>query len=147
MVTQNYLFTFKSATELAEPTDILDLRQIDSIKSYVKRFEDREISTFKLASEDTSIYFRCRTLPEKWSWVVFFERLLEHKNNGSNNFNDYESIRKGGFMSVEEYESRKVGGPVKIEQIGNPGVDLGKILKAEQKSVEDKAAQIKRAED
>ena len=37
---------------------------------------------------------------------MFLERLLEHKHNGSTNYNDYESIRKAGFASVDEYEKK-----------------------------------------
>ena len=45
---------------------------------------------------------------------MFLERLLEHKNNGSTPYNDYESIRKGGFVSTEEYETK--GWPINNKQ-------------------------------
>lgn len=59
------------------------------------------MASFKVSSEDSEFYFRCKSVTEKWSWVVFFERLLEHKNNGSTPYNDYDSIKKGGFISTE----------------------------------------------
>ena len=62
---------------------------------------------------------------------MFLERLLEHKHNGSTNYNDYESIRKVGFASVDEYE--KKGAP-KGEVKQSEGYDLGKVLKAEEPS-------------
>lgn len=95
------------------------------------------MSAFKLSSEDSSAYFRCRTVPEKWSWMVFFERLLEYKNNGSTSYNDFDSIKKGGFLSVEQFEKRG-GSPLKFDNKGAPGEDIGKVFKPEEpKSKED----------
>lgn len=61
IVTQNYLFTFKSQSELTEPTDILDLRQISSVKTYLKKFDDLDFNSIKIQTEDTSMYFKCKT--------------------------------------------------------------------------------------
>lgn len=99
VLTQNYLFTFKSKVYV-DPTDIVDIRTIKSIKSYVKHYEDRETCAFKLSADDNSLYFRCKGAPEKWSWIVAIERLMDYRNNGRSAYNDLDSIKTKGFDPV-----------------------------------------------
>lgn len=46
------------------------------------------------------MYFRCKGAPEKWSWIVALERLMDYRNNGKSTYNDAEAIRYKGFDSV-----------------------------------------------
>lgn len=99
VLTTNYLFTFKSKVYV-DPTDILDLRTVKSIKSYLKKYEDRESCAFKIASEDSSMYFRCRGATEKWSWIVALERVMDYRNYGKSSYNDADAVRNKGFDAV-----------------------------------------------
>jgi hypothetical protein len=99
VLTQNYVFTFKSKVYI-DPTDILDIRTIKSIKSYVKHYEDRDTCAFKLTSDETSLYFRCKGAQEKWSWIVALERLIDYRNNGKSAYNDADAIKHKGFDPV-----------------------------------------------
>jgi len=99
VLTPNYLFTFKSKVYV-DPTDILEVRTIKSIKSYLKHYEDRETCAFKISSDDASLYFRCKGAPEKWSWIVALERLMDYRNNGKSVYNDSDGIKHKGFDPV-----------------------------------------------
>lgn len=66
VLTINYLFTFKTC-EYRNPTEVLDLRMMQSIKSYFRQ-EPEEIGEcgFKLSSDSSTFYFRCRSAKDKW---------------------------------------------------------------------------------
>ena len=50
-------------------------------------------------------YLCAKSMNEKWSWIVTFERLMDFKNNGKSPYNGQEEIITRGFMSQKEFES------------------------------------------
>ncbi len=104
VLTLNYLFTFTNKT-CDEVTEIVNLRDIKSYKSYLRNDEEMIPAGFKVRSEDEEMYFCARSPHEKWSWIVTLERLMDYKYVGPSNYNTIDYIKTRGFESQLEWEN------------------------------------------
>lgn len=98
VLTSNYIYTFASKN-LDEVTDIIDLKEIKSYKSYLRKDEEMIPPGFKVRSADDMYYFCAKNCNEKWSWLVSLERLMDYKYVGSSNYNNADWIKTKGFDS------------------------------------------------
>lgn len=78
------LYANKSGTV---PLEEINLKDIKSYKSYVQKGDDMLPAGFKIRSEDDMFYLCARSLNEKWSWIVTFERLMDVKVVGKSPYN------------------------------------------------------------
>lgn len=65
----NFIFVFTNRN-MKELIEFLDLRDVTSYKSYMKKDDDMIPSGFKIQTVDDMYYFCARNCNEKWSWMV-----------------------------------------------------------------------------
>jgi len=106
VLTMNFLFIFTNRT-LKEVTDYIDLRDVLSYKSYLRKDDDMIPAGFKLTTADERHCFCARNCNEKWSWMVTIERLMDFKYTGKSPYNCIDWIATRGFMSQGEFERGK----------------------------------------
>lgn len=99
----NFLFVFTNRT-MKEVTDFIDLRDVLSYKSYLRKDDDMIPAGFKLTTLEDMHYFCARNCNEKWSWMVTIERLMDFKYTGKSPYNNIDWITTRGFMSLGEFE-------------------------------------------
>lgn len=76
---------------------MIDLKDIKSYKSYLRKDEEMIPPGFKLRTGDDMYYFCGKNCNEKWSWLVSLERLMDYKYVGTSNYNNAEWIKTKGF--------------------------------------------------
>jgi len=69
VLTMNFIFVFTNRN-MKELIEFLDLRDVTSYKSYMKKDDDMIPSGFKIQTVDDMYYFCARNCNEKWSWMV-----------------------------------------------------------------------------
>ena len=106
VLTMNFIFIFDSPAK-TDLDSFIDLINLKSFKSYVRKDEEMIPSGFKIRSLDDMFYLCARSLPEKWSWIVTLERLMDFKYTGKTQHNNLEFVKAKGFMSQFEYEKGK----------------------------------------
>ena len=77
VLTTNYIYTFTS-NKLEDATDVIDLKDIKTYKSYLRKDEDMVPAGFKIRCNDDMFYFSANDCNEKWSWLVSLERLMDY---------------------------------------------------------------------
>jgi len=102
VLTTNFIlvFTNKNCKEL---TEYIDLRDVKSYKSYVRKDDEMIPAGFKIRTLEDMYYFCARNCNEKWTWMVSLERLMDFKIAGKSPYNNAEFIRTKGFMSQAEF--------------------------------------------
>lgn len=104
VLTTNFLFTFTNKKR-EEMTDVLEIKEIEGIKSYVKKSEDMTPTGFKVESSENTLVLSAKDKDEKWSWIVTLERLLDFKmSKSTSDCKTFEDVRSIGFKSLSEYE-------------------------------------------
>ena len=76
VLTKNYLLIFTNRN-LKEMAEFIDLREVKTYKSYLKKDEDMIPAGFKLRTQEDMFYFCARNCNEKWTWLVSIETLSE----------------------------------------------------------------------
>ena len=104
VLTSNFLYTFASR-KMDEVTDVIDLKEIKSYKSYLRKDEEMIPPGFKIRSADDMFYFCAKNCNEKWSWLVSLERLMDFKYVGASNYNNIDWIKTRGFDSQIDFEN------------------------------------------
>lgn len=106
VLTMNFFFVFANRG-LREVTDFIDLRDVLSYKSYLRKDDDMIPAGWKITTHEEMYYFCARNCNEKWSWIVSLERLMDFKYTGKSPYNNIEWISTRGFMSQGEFERGK----------------------------------------
>jgi len=102
VLTKNYLLIFTNRN-LKEMAEFIDLREVKTYKSYLKKDEDMIPAGFKLRTHEDMFYFCARNCNEKWTWLVSIERLMDFKYAGKSPYNNEDFIRSKGFMGQAEF--------------------------------------------
>lgn len=89
VLTMNYIFVFTNNTH-QELTEFIDLREVKSYKSIVRKDEDMIPTCFRISTKEDLYYFCARNCNDKWSWIVSIERLLDYKYSGKSPYNSLE---------------------------------------------------------
>jgi hypothetical protein len=111
----------------------VDLRHIQSIKSYFKRSSEEYCQNgFKITSDELTLYFKCKEVTEKWGWIVALERALDFKFSGETQYNHRTDLRSRGLDPLVDY------GFVKPE-VSNTDTIRRKSLSTQDASFNDKS--------
>jgi hypothetical protein len=102
VLTKHYLLIFTNRN-LKEMAEFIDLREVKTYKSYLKKDEDMIPAGFKLRTQEDMFYFCARNCNEKWTWLVSIERLMDFKYTGKSPYNNEDFIRSKGFMGQAEF--------------------------------------------
>lgn len=60
-------------------TDVVEVKEIVGLKSYLKKEDDLTPTSFKIESSENTLHFSAETTQEKWAWIVVVERLVDFK--------------------------------------------------------------------
>jgi|JI10StandDraft_1071094.scaffolds.fasta_scaffold794091_2 hypothetical protein len=110
VLTMNYILIFTSRN-LKELAEFIDLREVKTYKSYLRKEEDMIPAGFKIRTLEDMFYFCARNCNEKWTWLVSLERLMDFKYAGKSPYNNAEMIKTKGFMGQREFERGKFDEP------------------------------------
>ena len=81
VLTKDHLYSFEHKQVYTKPTEILQISEIETLKSYFKHQQEREFS-FRAESKNINFYLAGKTNQEKWAWQSAIERAVDRNHNG-----------------------------------------------------------------
>lgn len=99
MLTKNYLFTFEGK-QYSDPTDVIEISLITALKSNTPEPNEKQIQTFTVQTYWHNLNFRCKFVPDKWNWIVAFERVIDLKVRGATTYNCPNDLQNKGLSSI-----------------------------------------------
>ena len=131
VLTENNVYSFEKKQVYRNPTEVLPVAEIETLKLYHKEQQERPFS-FRLESKNLNFYLSCSNNQEKWSWVSAVERMIDRKqNNVTNDRRINEVVNRSTFITRESLRSTftSQGGRTSA-------LDVNKIMQANQPSPE-----------
>jgi|JI6StandDraft_1071083.scaffolds.fasta_scaffold11989_4 hypothetical protein len=131
VLTENNVYSFEKKQVYRNPTEVLPVAEIETLKLYHKEQQERPFS-FRLESKNLNFYLSCSNNQEKWSWVSAVERMIDRKqNNVTNDRRINEVVNRSTFITRESLRSTFTtqGGRTSA-------LDVNKIMQANQPSPE-----------
>ena len=131
VLTENNVYSFEKKQVYRNPTEVLPVAEIETLKLYHQEQQERPFS-FRLESKNLNFYLSCSNNQEKWSWVSAVERMIDRKqNNVTNDRRINEVVNRSTFITRESLRSTFTtqGGRTSA-------LDVNKIMQANQPSPE-----------
>lgn len=84
-------------------TDVVEIKEVIGVKSYVKKEDDLTPTSFKIESTENVLHFMAKDTPQKWAWMVTVERLVDFKTSNYSECKSIQDVKSLGFNSLNAY--------------------------------------------
>lgn len=76
VLTKTHLYSFSGKGQYKNPTEIIPLREVETIKSYYKDQYNKPF-ILRVESPDVNLHMSAKNNEEKWAWMTAIEKMIE----------------------------------------------------------------------
>ena len=99
VLTKTHLYSFSGKGQYKNPTEVIPLREIETLKSYYKDQYNKPF-IFRVESLDVNLHISAKDNDEKWAWVTAIEKMIERIIHPDAKTDAYNLIRETLKMST-----------------------------------------------